>query len=932
NPFSEEAGARLYKTGDLARYLPDGNIEFLGRIDHQVKVRGFRIELGEIETALTQYPTIQECVVIAREDEPGNKRLVAYLIAEQPLNVSELRNYLQQRLPEYMIPVAFVKLENLPLSPNGKVDRKALPAPEQSRITLAERFVAPRNSIEQRLVAVWSQVLGIEQIGIEDNFFELGGHSLLATQLVSRIRNDFKVELPLSHLFEAPTVRDLAKSIDSMLRETQGTVVSPILPVSREGILVPSFAQRRLWFLDQLEPNSHVYNIPTAVRLKGRLDHEALERSFNEIISRHESLRTCFTMEAGNPIQSIVPALSLRISLIDLSVLSEEEQEKETQQITTADGQRPFNLQETPLLRVKLLKLAEQERILSITMHHIISDGWSIGVFIRELTSLYEAYSMDRPSPLSPLSIQYADYAAWQHQWLQQEVLEKQLIYWKHKLTNLTVLQLPTDYPRPLLQSNRGAHQSLLLSRELSDGLKTVSFHQGATLFMTTLAAFQVLLYRYSGQEDIAVGSPIANRNRAEIEELIGFFVNTLVMRTDLSGNPSFEVLLERVRETALGAYEHQDIPFEKLVEELQPQRDMSRSPLFQVMFVMQNAPISALKLGELELYPLAIENSAAKFDITLMLEETATGLVGLLEYNTDLFEAATINRMIGHLQILLEGISINPRQRISDLPILSETERHQLLVEWNDTAVDYPHDKCIHQLFEEQVERTPDAIALIYEQEQLTYQQLNQRANQLAHYLRSRAVSAEHLVAICVERCMEMIVGLLGILKAGAAYVPLDPTYPKERLAFMLEDSQTRVLLTQQHLVAYLPEHKAELFCLDSNWPQLAAMQEQNLTNTATSDNLAYIIYTSGSMGRPKGVQIEHKQLCNYVSSICSRLALPHTASFATVSTFAADLGNTMIFSALTCGGCLHVLSQERASNADGLGEYFCRHSIDCL
>jgi amino acid adenylation domain-containing protein len=788
NPFGKAAGGRLYKTGDLARYLSDGNIEYIGRLDEQVKVRGYRIELGEIEAVLGQHLAVDEAVIVVREDVPGNKRLVAYLVVNQATapTIPQLQQFLKQKLPEYMVPSAFVLLDALPLTPNGKVDRRALPAPDTTRHEGEGAYVAPQTPVEEMVAGIWADVLAVKQVSIYDNFFDLGGHSLLATQLISRVRDTFGVELPLRGLFESPTVASLSDRLEGLLQTEQGLVAPPLLPVPREGELPLSFAQARLWFLEQLEPGSSAYNIPVAVRLTGSLEVAALKQSLQEIVERHEALRTTFRMISGEPTQVIAPVLALTMPLVDLCDLPEAQQEAQVERLATEEAQQPLDLAMGPLLRAKLLHLGEAEHVLLLTMHHIVSDGWSIGVLIRELAALYEAFSSGKPSPLPQLSIQYADFAHWQRQWLQGEVLAAQLSYWQQQLAGAqTVLELPTDRPRPAVQTFRGATQFLALPEPLSQKLKSLSQRSGVTLFMTLLAAFQTFLYRYTGQEDICIGSPIANRNRSETEGLIGFFVNTMVLRTNLSENPSFQELLGRVREVTLGAYAHQDLPFEQLVEALQPERNLSHQPLFQVMFILQNAPMPALELPDLTLSSLERESSTAKFDLTMSMEDTEQGLVGSLEYNTDLFDTATISRMLEHFQTLLEGIVTKPDQRLSDLPLLTEPERQQLLVEWNDTQTDYPCDKCIHQLFEAQVQQTPDAVAVVFQDQQLTYHELNIRANQLAHHLRSLGVGSDGLVGICVERSLEMVIGMLGILKAGGTYVPLDPDYPSERLAY---------------------------------------------------------------------------------------------------------------------------------------------------
>ncbi|MGA9377368.1 MAG: amino acid adenylation domain-containing protein, partial [Phormidium sp.] len=662
-----------------------------------------------------------------------------------------------------------------------------------------------------------------------------------------------------------------------------------------------SYAQQRLWFLTQFEPDSALYNLPFALHLKGSLHQIALEQSLQEIIQRHEVLRTNFVTIDGQASQIIHTNITWNLSVINIKHLSPNEQEIVSRELVPEKALQPFDLANEPLFRATLIVLSETEHILLVCMHHIISDGWSMGVFFSELTALYNAYAQGfdlssaegQRSPLTPLPIQYADFAIWQREWLQGEVLQSQLSYWQNQLADAsTLLTLPIDRPRKAVQTFNGANQEFVLSPELTEKLTRLSQEPGVTLFMTLFAAFNVLLYRYTGQSDILVGTPIANRNHDEIQGLIGFFVNTLVMRTDLSENPSFNELLIRVRETAMEAYVHQDLPFEMLVEALQPQRDLSYNPLFQVMFILQNAPISQFELGGLSISPIEIEGVLAKFDLTLSMENKASGLVGVWEYNTDLFDDSTIERMTGHFLTLLEAIVVNPGTRISQLPILTEVEQHQLLVEWNNTEtplsfreeevlqpltfnIQPPNSLtpnplhlipslCLHQLFEQQVEKTTDAVALVFEGQQLTYGELNNRANQLAHYLRSLGVGANVLVGICIERSMEMVVGLLGILKAGGAYLPFDPEYPAQRLRFMLEDSQVPFLLTLKHLVESIPEHQAQVICLDTDWQIISQLSQDNLFCDVAPENLAYVIYTSGSTGKPKGAMNTHKGICN--------------------------------------------------------------------
>lgn len=672
---------------------------------------------------------------------------------------------------------------------------------------------------------------------------------------------------------------------------------------SEEVFVFPaSFAQQRLWFLDQLIPDNGIYNVPTVIRLTGSLKLAALEQTFNEIVLRHETLRTTFIVSDGQPLQAIAPSLTIPLSVLDLQQLPDDEQEVKAKCIITAEIERPFDLSSGPLLRVTLLVLSETEHILLLNMHHIICDDWSMGVLIRELGTLYAAFAQNQPSPLLELPLQYADFAHWQREWLQGEVLQTQLAYWREQLNDISILHLPTDKPRPAIQSYQGATQFLELPLKLIDALEKLSQQEGVTLFMALLAAFQTLLYRYTHQENIAVGSPIANRNRSEIEGIIGFFVNSLVLRSNLSGNPTFRELLGRVREVTLGAYSHQDLPFEKLVEELHPERNLSHHPLFQVVFGFQNAPMSALELPGLVPSFMNIDIKKTRFDLELHLWkcsedfrslwggnwEYSEGLRGVMVYNTDLFDKATISRMVEHFKTLLSAIVANPEERIANLPLLSEAELHQVLVKWNNTQADYPQDKCIHQLFAEKVQLYPDSIAVNFANEQLTYQELNTRSNKLAHHLQKSGVCSDVLVGICISQSIEMIVGLLGILKAGGTYVPLDPSYPQERLNFMLEDAQVSVLLTQENLLKHFEGFSKPIISIDKDWEIITQKKQDNPESDLNSDNLAYVIYTSGSTGKPKGVAVPHKAVnrlvcnTNYIKfSPSDKIAQASNASF---------------------------------------------------
>ena len=626
-----------------------------------------------------------------------------------------------------------------------------------------------------------------------------------------------------------------------------------------------SFSQQRLWLLDQFDPGNSAYNITKAFRLMGLLDVTAIEKSLNEIVQRHESLRTTFSTVQGEPVQIIAPTLTLTVPLTDLRKLAANDQEAELRRMITREARRPFDLFCGPLLRAALLRVNDKDHVLVLTLHHIVTDGWSMRVLFRELSVLYTAFCTGSAPRLSELPVQYADFAVWQRQWLQSEILEGQLSYWKEQLVGAPpYLELPTDRPRPAIQAYRGSCHSLILPPSLTRRLKTLSREEGVTIFMILLAGFKVLLYRYTGQGDIILGSPVANRTRVEIEELIGFFVNTLILRTDLSGNPTFRQLLGRVREVCLGAYAHQDLPFEKLVEEFQPKRTLSHSPLFQVMFNLQNTPKSNLQLPGLTVSPLEVDTEAAKFDLTLLLVEDSEAIRGELEYDTELFDAATIERLAGHYQTILEGIVVNPEQRLSELLVLTPAELNQLLVEWNDTKAEYPTDKCIHELFEEQVEQTPENVAVVFEGEQLSYRELNRRANQLAHHLQSLGVGPGSRVGIWMERSLELMVALVGTLKAGGAYVPLDPNYPQDRLSFMLGDAQVPALLTRERFLKDLPEYAGHVVCMDRDGEAISRESEENLVSRIGPNDAVYVIYTSGSTGTPKGVIGLHRGAVN--------------------------------------------------------------------
>ncbi|HEV2920390.1 MAG TPA: condensation domain-containing protein, partial [Actinomycetota bacterium] len=909
NPFGVP-GSRLYRSGDLGRYLADGNIEFLGRLDDQVKIRGFRIELGEVEAALSQHPEVRETVVVAREDSPGERRLVAYVVGsgvEVDVDlVPRLRTFLRERLPDYMVPAAFVALDALPLTTNGKVDRKALPVPE-GRPDTGVAYVAPRTPTEEVLAAIWSQVLGVDEVGVEDNFFDLGGHSLLATQVVSRVRSSFGVDVALRRFFEYPSIEELARAVEVGLRADAGLAVPPLVAVPRDGPVELSFAQQRLWFLDQLVPANPFYNVASAYRLEGGLEVGCLERALTEVVARHEALRTTFPSEDGRPRQVVGPAFEVALDVVDLVALSDEARDAELRRLVDEEAARPFDLATGPLLRLGLIRLDATDHVLLVTMHHIVSDGWSMGIFQRELSTLYDAFARGQESPLAALPIQYADFAVWQRRWLVGDALDAQLSYWREQLEGLEPLELPTDRPRPVIPSYRGAVVPFELSQPVTEALLALGRREGTTLFMTLLAAFKAVLARYTGQDDIAVGSPIANRTRAETEDLIGFFVNTLVLRTDCSGDPSFVELLGRVRETALGAYTHQDLPFEQLVEDLQPTRDLSRNPLVQVSFQLLNTPMRALTFGDVEGIGIGQSTATTRFDVEFYILQTPVGLQGQVVFSTELFDAGTVERMLGHFRTLLGSVAVDPDRPLSELSLLENEERERLLVEWNDTAAEFPADDTLAAIFEDRVAQNPDAVAVIFDGVSLSYAELNARANRLAHRLRRVGVRSETVVGLCLERGLDAVVAVVAVLKAGGAYLPIDPDYPDERVRFLIRDAAAAVVIAHADRLA---DRLAEMVSVSGRAPvtiavedHLADESDDNPDRVTTADNLAYVIYTSGSTGAPKGVMVTNRSVVNYISWTARAYALDSAMALVS-SPLAFDFTVTTLLGPLLSGG----------------------------
>ncbi|MCP3962380.1 MAG: amino acid adenylation domain-containing protein [bacterium] len=895
DPFAPAGvSGRLYRTGDLARFRGDGQLEFCGRADDQIKVRGFRIEPGEVEAALAEHPAVRDAAVVAREDVPGEPRLVAYVVAaaEEPSpDRGDLRSHLLRTLPDYMVPAAFVTLESLPLSPSGKVDRRALPAPEAPA---RRTYAAPRNQIEELVASLWSDLLGAERVGIDDNFFELGGHSLVVGRFTSRLRKALGVTLPMLSVFEHPTVAEVAERVSDRLRAAEGGEVAdgelpPIERVPRDRPLPLSFPQERVWFLQQLSPDSLAYNFQMTLRFLGDLEVDVLERALTELVRRHEVFHTRFPGVEGMPVQVVEQPWQVQLPVVDLSGLAEEDREAETERLAFEATQVPFDLARLPMVRWLLLRTGDRDHRLNQIEHHFVHDGWSISILMRELKVLYEAYQAGQPSPLPDLEVQYADFAVWQRQRLTGDPMARLLGYWRKQLQGMpSALELPTDRPRPKTPSWRGNNRTFRMPFDLYQDVRAMSRDHGVTLYMGMLAGFYTLLHRYTGEVDLPVGAGVANRRGPEVEAIIGMMVNSVVMRCGLDGDPTFHQLMKRVRQVTLGAYAHEDMPFEQLVRELHPQREANRNPLFQVMFSFHDAGMPSFDFGGLEVGYATRNNRSAKTDINVIVAPRAEQLVGqnaedeelwaviTWEYSTELFDTETIDRMIHHYLALLRSAVENPEQRISALEMLTTGEREQMLSEWTATATDYPREATVHRLFEEWAERTSEAVALVVageagESREITYRQLDRRANRLARRLRQLGVGPEVPVGLCLERSAGLVVAELAVLKAGGAYVPYDPAYPERRLRLLFDDSAVSVLVTTEELLPQLPDAlPPSVVCLDRDREMLDGLDGEPIESgeeaEAAPEQLAYVMYTSGSTGRPKGVSVCHRSVVRLV------------------------------------------------------------------
>ncbi|QJB38446.1 amino acid adenylation domain-containing protein [Chitinophaga oryzae] len=899
DPFSSIPGARLYRTGDLARWLPDGTVAYLGRIDDQVKIHGHRIEPGEIESVLLQHPDVRQAVVLLQVRDTGDKYLAGYVVPQGALDKAVLTDYLKGRLPAYMVPAQLIVLEKMPLTSNGKADKKALRVLADDH-TESVAYTAPTNETEQQLVTIWERFLQKQHVSATANFFELGGHSLLASRVVTAIRNTLGVELSITRFFQYPTITKLAAYLTG--KEKEGGW--PAIVAGKRPDRIPlAFSQERLWFIDQMN-GTVAYHVPLAVRLKGTLDETGLSLALQALVNRHEALRTVIRQEHGVPYQQLLEADGWALTRISGNRYSTPEA-LQAHLIELVNA--PFDLAEDYMLRAGLVRLSADEHILLITVHHIACDGWSVTIMVNDIAEFYNAYIAQRPAVLSPLPLQFADYAVWQRSLAENERLQKQLSYWEQQLNGVEVLQLPADFSRPAIQSTKGAVQRFVLDAALSEQLRQFSLQQDVTLFMTLLTVFKILLYRYSGQEDICVGSSIAGRTREEVAGLVGFFVNTLALRSDLSQHPTFLTLLQQVKQTTLAAYDHQEVPFEKVVEAVNTDRDLSRTPLFQVLFELQNTPsVDEVPLGTLSVTREDLPYNTTQFDLVVSMEDGPDGLTGFVEYGTGIFREATITQLLTHFSQLLATVLTLPDTRINQLPLLTEAERHQQLVTFNNTTVDFPHNSTLIDQITLQAQRTPAAPALVMGRQVITYAALEERSNQLAHYLRETGVDDTSLVPVCLDRSPEMVIAILGIMKAGGAYLPIDPGYPEDRVAYMLQDSKAEMVISRS-ADKQKPEKAAavRIISLDEEAAVISRYPVTALAALPAPSQLAYVIYTSGSTGLPKGAMIEHAGMLNHLYAKVNDLRMNAATIVAFTAAFTFDISVWQMFSAMLCGGC---------------------------
>jgi len=907
--YSDELG-KIYRTGDVGRVNYDGSIRYIGRMDNQVKIRGYRVELGEIESSLLNNEEIKEAVVIAKEDIDQDKCLYAYIISNRKLNVTKLRKYLLEQLPDYMIPSYFMQLEKMPLTPNGKIDRKALSVFDRS-MPIGVKYEAPRNETEAILVETWKEVLKVDRIGINDNFFELGGHSLKATSLIAKIHKKINVEVPLREIFTKATIKELAEYINSL----EENIYSSIQPVEKREYYPLSSAQKRLYALQRFNLDEINYNMSKVITLEGIVNKDRIEKVLDKLIKRHEILRTSFELIDGEPVQQIHDEIAFKIDYLEVC-------EKNVKEILK-EFISPFDFSKAPLMRVGLIKLSEDKHILIFDMHHIISDGTSMGILIKEFTEIYKGEEHTK------LKIQYKDYAIWQREVLGSN-LKKQEEYWVEKFNGeIPVLNMPTDYLRPSIRSFEGDIVDFRLNKELTSGLKNIAKETGTTIYIVLLAGYNVLMSKYSGQEDIVVGSPIAGRSHADLENIIGMFVNMLVMRNFPKGNKTFREFLEEVKQTALQAYENQDYQFEELVEKLNVRRDMSRNPLFDIMFVLQNIDVESNELDGLKVNPYNYEKKTSRFDMTLNAVELRGKIEFNIEYCTKIFRRDTIERLSRHFINILQNIVEDVEVKVSEIQMMSEEEKRQILHHFNCTKGDYPKEGTIQQLFEQQVKKTPNNIALIYENKMLTYRELNEKSNSLARILKEKKVKPDNLVGIMVDRSLEMVIGILAVLKAGGAYLPIDPEYPEDRISYMLSDSNTETLLIQGELSNNIDFEGETINLVDDD---IYKYNCSNLEVVNKPQDLAYVIYTSGSTGKPKGVMIEHRNVCNFVMGMTNKIDFLSTKTILALTTICFDIFFLETILPLTKGMKVVIASKEQQKYRELLEQTIIKNNIDML
>ncbi|HEU0302629.1 MAG TPA: amino acid adenylation domain-containing protein, partial [Longimicrobium sp.] len=934
DPFSEAPGARMYRTGDLGRAGDDGQIDCLGRIDHQVKVRGYRVELGEVEEALRRHPLVADSAATVREDVPGDRVLVGYVVAEDggELTATELKAFLKDRLPEYMVPTFVEALGALPRLPNGKVDRGALPAP---RIDAERSYTAPRTPVEDAVCRTWAEVLGVDRVGVEDDFFDLGGHSLRATQVVARLRQGFGVQLPPFIVFELRTPAELARAVERGGAEADG--VPALEPADRSQPIPLSASQKAIWFFQELSPGMRSYNFQAGIRFRGRLDVAALEAALTEIVRRHEIFRTVFRAVDGEPRQLVQEPWSVSLPVTDLRSVAEEAREKELERILRDEFLKPFFLGQLPLIRWTLYRTADDEHVLAAVEHHFVHDGWSFGLFLRELAALYSAFTQGQPSPLEPLELQFADYAAWQRRWMQSPDAARQLDYWKRKLAGLPpVLELPTDHPRPAEMSFRGRSLRYRLPPELARAAQEFSRRHGVTLYVTLMAAYQALLHRYTGAMDFAVGGGVANRNDRAAEQVIGMIVNTVALRADLSGDPTGEELLRRVRDVTFEAYAHREIPFGEVVEAVQPSRRLSHLPIYQTAFSFHDAPYPPFDLpGARMEVTEALSNESAKFDLQVICIPRGSQQAGaddqvtmIWEYATDLFEGETVVRMEEHYRAILRALLADPSLRVSEIPMLAPEERATVVQGWNRTERTY-RGEPVHRAVAEQAAQTPHALAVVGPDASLTYAQLDAAANRIARALRARGVGRGRPVAVCMERSPELAAALLGVLKAGGAYVPIDPAYPDERIRFMLEDTGTPVVAVQERLAPRLAAFGIPVLPVGPGAALAEAAEETDPGIGADAADLAYVIYTSGSTGRPKGVMVEHGALANLAGWHREAFRVRAADRATMLAGVGFDASTWELWPYLAGGATLHVVPDDLRADPARLREWMVEQGI---